>query len=305
MAEAAALLERIEPTPFQSRVLATPEDCDLFLGGGRGGGKTFALLLLILRHVETYGSHARVLVVRRDFPSLRDFEAEARFLFGTAYGRALGYNASQHLFRFPNGATVQLDQIEGPQDFAKYQGKSFSLIEIDEAGQFPDAQPLDLLRSSLRSKAGIPCRFVLSANPGGPGHGWLHQRHVAGVSPWTIYVEPKSRRNFITAASTLADNPHLAADYAGQLVAATSTDPALQKAWLHGDWNIAAGAFFGGVFDTRRNVVPAWASLPGSVKGGGLLPPALWGPLRRRSPVLEAPPRSRWEHFVAGDHGSA
>ena len=36
-------------SPFQQRVLGTPEGCDLFLGGGRGGGKSWAVALLILR----------------------------------------------------------------------------------------------------------------------------------------------------------------------------------------------------------------------------------------------------------------
>ena len=268
--------QRITPTPWQARVLSVPEAFDLFLGGGRGGGKTYGLLLLILRHVETYGELARVLVTRRNFPDMRDFEAEALALFRAAYGRALGFNAQSHLFRFPSGATVQLDQIEGVADFSKFQGKSFSLIAVDEAGQFPDPAPLDLLRSSLRSKGGVPCRFILSANPGGVGHFWLNQRHVAGQSSWVPYREAKTGRQFVTCSSTLADNPHLAEDYARQIEAATATDPALRKAWLAGDWNIEGGAFFGPVFDTARNVVPPWRAVP-----------------------------RRWETFIAGDHGSA
>ena len=88
----AEVVERIEPTQLQARVLAIPETYDIALTGGRGGGKTFGVLLLILRHVETHGRNARVLVVRKNFPDMRDFEAEARFLFGQAYGPALRYN---------------------------------------------------------------------------------------------------------------------------------------------------------------------------------------------------------------------
>lgn len=292
--------ERIEPTPFQQQVLGVPETFDLFLGGGRGGGKTYALLLLILRHVESYGANARCLVVRRDFPSLRDFEAEARHLFGLAYGKSLSYNGASHLFRFPNGATVQLDQIEGVQDFVKYQGKSFSLIVADEAGQFPDPQPLDLLRSSLRSKAGIPTRFILAANPGGSGHGWVHMRHVAEAEPWVPYTERATGARFVSAPSTLKDNPHLEADYARQIEAATSTDEELRKAWLFGDWDIARGAFFGGVFDSRRNIVSAWPSIPNTYGGK---PPRGHEPVEKVE--LPVPPVRGWEYFVAGDHGSA
>jgi hypothetical protein len=303
MAEA-AVAERIEPTPWQSRVLAVPEQYDLFLGGGRGGGKTYALLLLILRHVETYGHNARVLVIRRNYPDLRDMEAEARFLFGRAYGRGLSFNQQSHLFRFPNGATCQLDQMEGQADFAKYQGKSFSLIVIDEAGQFSDPAPLDLLRSCLRSRAGVPTRMILAANPGGSGHGWLHMRHVAGVTPWNVYVERKTQRNFVTAPSTLEDNPHLDQDYSKQISAATATDPELAKAWLYGDWNIARGAFFGAVFDQQRNVVDAWPSLP-TAKGGAARSRAEERFRANNARELGRKPLGGWEFFVAGDHGSS
>lgn len=37
---------------FQAGVLAVPEEVDLFLGGGRGGGKSYALALLAMRHIE-------------------------------------------------------------------------------------------------------------------------------------------------------------------------------------------------------------------------------------------------------------
>jgi len=45
----------LEISPFQQRVLSIPEKHDLFLGGGRGGGKSYTLALLALRHAEMYG----------------------------------------------------------------------------------------------------------------------------------------------------------------------------------------------------------------------------------------------------------
>jgi len=56
--------------------MAVPEQFDLFLGGGRGGGKTHLLAALFLRHCEQYGENAKCLVVRRSFPALQDLEAE-------------------------------------------------------------------------------------------------------------------------------------------------------------------------------------------------------------------------------------
>ena len=294
----------VKPTDWQAHVLAVPQEVDLFLGGGRGGGKSFACLLLALRHVEQHGADARVLVVRRDFPSLRDLENEARGLFRTAYGRQLGHNQADHTFRFPSGAVVRFDQIESAADFHKFQGQSFSLIIADEAGQWPDPQPLDMLRSSLRSKTGVPVRMVLSANPGGPGHAWALQRHVAGVSPWCVYVERSSGREFVTAPSTLADNEHLPADYRKQIEAATATDPELAKAWLNGDWHIARGAFFSHVFDTHRVVIAPWPSKPDTHALQNMTPFQQRN-VARNARSIGRKPNFGWKYGLALDHGSA
>ena len=291
----------IEPTPWQSQVLAVPETIDLFLGGGRGGGKSFGLLLLILRHIEQYESNARILFIRRNYRDLLDFEAEARALFRTAYGSGFSFNSNDHLFRFSSGAVLQLDQIEGERNLLKVQGKSYSLIVVDEAGQFPTPEPLDFLRSSLRSTAGIPVRMVLAANPGGAGHAWLYQRHVANVTPWLPYDEAQTGQPFVTAPSTLEDNPHLPTGYRDQLEAATATDLELRRAWVAGDWDVDRGAYFANVWDERRSVID-WDELPA--------PPDHYSPWQVRTMKTTARTIGRstvldWKTFVAIDHGSA
>lgn len=300
----AEVVETIDPTPLQARVLAVPEDHDIFLGGGRGGGKSYALLMLAVRHVEQYGRNAHVLIVRRHHPDLRQLETEARYLFTSAYGRAVRFNSQTHVFTFGNGASVQFDQLEGPADFNKFQGKSYSLIIADEAGQFSDPQPLDLLRSSLRSRQGVPCRFVLAANPGGQGHAWLQQRFVTGVRPWVPFTDRNSGRTFVQCPSTLSDNPHLPQTYYKQLEAATATDPELAKAWLQGDWNIARGSYFASVFDTARNVVPAWSAVPSSHALEGMSP---WQQRNVQANAANLGTRGTfgWQYWLALDHGSS
>src|SRR5829696_9923965 len=87
MSAAAALAQpTLQFTPFQERVLITPEDSDLFLGGGRGGGKSYAIAILMLRHAEQFGNAARMLFVRKSFPGIVDFEQTTRDVFGLVYG---------------------------------------------------------------------------------------------------------------------------------------------------------------------------------------------------------------------------
>lgn len=248
----------IEPTPFQSRVLLVPETFDVFLGGGRGGGKSYTLALLALRHVEQYRDNARVLYIRRTYAGLLDFEQITRELFGAAYGPGARYNAQAHVWRLPNGATLELGQLDHASAYGKFQGRSFTLLMADECGQHADSREIDMLRSNLRSKD-VPCRTVIAANPGGVGHQWLARRYVFRGTPWVPQQDEETGREFVYAPSTLADNPHLdAGAYRRQLEAACATDPELLKAWLEGSWTVARGAYFAGVLDDTRNATDVW-----------------------------------------------
>src|SRR3954468_3707633 len=162
--------QEIKLSPFQQHVLRVPEAFDLFLGGGRGGAKSYALALLALRHGEQYKAKARVLYLRRSHKGTADFISLCFDLFGPIYGNALRFNAQEGLFRFPNGGTLEINQLENASDYQKFQGRSFTLLLIDEAGQFPSPELLDKLRSNLRGPKDMPIRCVLVGNPGDVGH---------------------------------------------------------------------------------------------------------------------------------------
>jgi len=279
----------LEFSAFQQRVLTTPEDCDLFLGGGRGGGKSYTLALLAMRHAELYGDRARILYLRQSFPGVSDFVSVTRGLFGQVYGSRATYNSSSHVWTLPTGSYFEINQLESPADYTKFQGRSFSLLLIDEAGQWPDPALLDMLRSNLRGAEGIPVRVVIAANPGGVGHQWIAQRYVFKSAPWLPYLEEKSGREWIYCPSTFLDNDHIDQEnYRKQIEAATATDPELGRAWLEGDWTVARGAYFGGVLDETRNCVDPWPDLPSDFTTD------IW----RR-------PRDQWDFYLAYDHGSS
>lgn len=248
---------------YQRRALEVPEEFDLFLGGGRGGGKSFTLALIALRHGEQHAERARILYIRPTYKGLADFELVTRELFGTVYGTGARYNAAEHVWRLPNGAYVELGQLESASDYAKYQGRSFTLLLVDEAGQYAQPDLLDMLRSNLRGPKSIPIRVVMAANPGGVGHFWLAQRYVFRGAPWRPTLEPKSKRQWVYCPSTFVDNPFIDQDqYSDQLHSACPEDPELLRAWLVGDWAVARGAYFGGCLDEGRNAVEPWSAIP-------------------------------------------
>lgn len=257
------MTEAIRTNPFQHRTLLLPEEVDVFLGGGRGGGKSHALALLALRHIEQHGALARILIVRRTYKGLADLELMTRELFGMIYGPSARYNAAEHVWRFPNGGYLELGQLESEADYTKYQGRSFTLLMVDEAGQFPTPDLLDRLRSNLRGPREVPIRMIVAANPGGPGHHWLAKRYVFRAAPWRSFLEPTSKRDWVYAPSTFAQNQFIDREqYRAQLESSCPHDPELLRAWVDGDWAVARGAYFASVLDESRNAIEPWSLIP-------------------------------------------
>lgn len=240
-----------------------PEEVDVFLGGGRGGGKSYALALLALRYVEQYGAAARILYLRKSYRGLADWELMCRELFGAVYGGSARYNAAEHVWRFGNGGYLELGQLETQADLPKFQGRSFTLLLIDEAGQYPDPALLDMLRANLRGPKDVPIRLIMAANPGGSGQLWLSKRFVFRAAPWSPFVDPMSKRTFVYAPSTFDGNQFINRGlYREQLMSSCPYDPELLKAWLNGDWSAIVGSYFANVLDEGRNAVDPWEAIP-------------------------------------------
>ncbi len=246
------------PTPYQHAVMQVPETWNLMLAGGRGGGKTTAALLVVLRHIEKYGERARPLIIRETHKAVAEIEDRLEGLFADAYGRGVRHNRADHVFRLPNKAIVELGQLDGPSAYQKYQGRSFTLLVVDEFGLLRDRRWVDLLKSNLRAPEGIPLAEVRTANPGGPLHAYIHRTHIAAAPAWHPYQVDGER--WVTCPSVHTDNPHLDhADYERRIRAACGNDGELARAWLNGDWNIARGAYFGGDLDESLHMLPvAW-----------------------------------------------
>jgi hypothetical protein len=103
----------------------------------------------------------------------------------------------------------------------------------------------------------------MAANPGGVGHYWLAKRFVFRTGPWTSFEEEKSGRQWVYAPSTFAANQFIdRQQYGDQLRSSCPDDKELLRAWVHGDWAIARGAYFASVLDESRNAVDPWPLIP-------------------------------------------
>lgn len=216
---------------------------EVFYGGARGGGKTDGMLGEFVVHADLYRQHAIGLMIRRTRVELVETIERSKELYGLL---GATYHEKDSMWRFPNGARLRFAYLERDADADGYQGHGYTRIYVEEAGNFPSQAPIMKLMATLRSGHGVPCGMRLTGNPGGPGHQWVKARYVDPAPlGWKIITSQFGEgltRDRVYIPARVSDNPTLPRDYQAGLH--MSGSPALVKAWLEGDWNVVAGAFF-------------------------------------------------------------
>jgi hypothetical protein len=236
----------------QSALLECPV-FEVFYGGARGGGKTESSIGDWIQHSSLYGEDAIGIFVRRKLTQLTEVINRTKQLF-TKLGAK--YNEQQKTWRMANGARLKFVYLERDSDAEEYQGHSYTRIYVEEVTNFPMPGPIDRLRATLRSGAGVPVGMRLTGNPGGPGHNWVKARYITPnpkgyqiiTEECDVEIDGEMRtvsldRVFIP--SKLGDNMLLMRnDPTYVLRLRQSGSEQLVKAWLEGNWDIVDGAFF-------------------------------------------------------------
>lgn len=242
-----------QPGP-QTALLACPI-FEVFYGGARGGGKTDGSIGDWLQHSAEYGEHAIGIFVRRKLTQLREVMARCHQLFSKIGAK---WNEQKKTWSMPGGGRLIFVYLERDRDAEEYQGHSYTRVYIEEVTNFPSPDPINKLRATLRSAAGVPVGMRLTGNPGGPGHNWVKARYIDPapkgyevITEKFTYNDPHNEEPIevslerVFIPSRLSDNRLLMQQdptYAVRLTESGSA--ALVKAWLTGDWDIVDGAFF-------------------------------------------------------------
>ena len=239
---------------------------DILYGGARGGGKSAGAIGHFWNHANLYKQHARGVLFRKTYPELEDIMKKARDM----YENVASWNDSKKVMTFNNGATLRFRFLEKDIHADKYQGHEYSWICFEEVGNFPSPIPVDKLNACLRSAApGIRKTFLLTANPGGPGHSWIKARYIDPSLPLVAHRVTQEimfkgekkvlewDRMFIPAS--VYDNKILLEndpEYIVNIVKAAGGQEWLLKAWLEGDWNIVAGGMFDDLWRPDKHILP-------------------------------------------------
>ncbi len=242
-----------QPGPQTEAICATWCE-ELFYGGAAGGGKTDFLLGDYLQDVEHFGPAWPGILFRRSMPELEEVIARSHEIF-PATGAI--WREQNKRWTWPNGAKLRLRYLEADRDATRYQGGAFSWIGWDELGQHPSSFGYKYLRGRLRSAHPVPRKRIRSAaNPGGVGHHWVKakfiERNPMGMMP---FADPETGQDTMFIRAHLRDNQILMKNdplYRERLKGMGSE--ALVRAWLEGDWDIIAGAFFP-EFSVDRHVI--------------------------------------------------
>jgi predicted phage terminase large subunit-like protein len=131
-------------------------------GGGAGGGKSYALLLEVLRHYDNPKFNG--IIFRRNSTQIRNPGG----LWDTSmelYAPLGGTPRQAFLeWEFPSGAKLKFAHLENPDTVFSYQGSQIPFVGFDELTHFEESQVWYMM-SRLRSTSGVPGYMRMTCNP--------------------------------------------------------------------------------------------------------------------------------------------
>jgi len=201
-------------------------------GGARGGGKSHWLLAQMGADDCQRVAGLKCLLLRKvGKANLEHFEDLRRRLFGK-----LGheFSAFRGVLTFNNGSRIIAGHFQNEKDIDAYLGLEYDVIGIEEATTLTARKYQDITTCCRTSKPNWRPRIYSTTNPGGVGHGWYRKRFI---EPWQRRSEIETR--FIAARVT--DNRWNNPEYVRVLQGLNGWQ---RRAWLDGDWDIAAGQYF-------------------------------------------------------------
>ncbi|KPK86881.1 MAG: hypothetical protein AMJ81_00210 [Phycisphaerae bacterium SM23_33] len=233
----------------------------LYFGGQAGGGKSDLLIGLALT------SHKKSLLLRREFPQLRDVVLRTHEILADTNAK---YNSVSGLWRdIPGDRILELASCQYEKDVIRFKGRPHDLVAFDEIADFTEHQFRFLTAWARTTILGQRVRVIACGNPPTAATGrwvikfwapWLDEKHpdpaVPGELRWFARVgdedvevesgepfehdgetiQPKSR-TFIPAR--LSDNPYLA--NTGYEAILQGLPEPLRSQLLYGDFTIGVG----------------------------------------------------------------
>ena len=225
--------------PRQLLASAAARACDLpggptavGFGGARGGGKSHWLLAQIGADDCQRVAGLKCLLLRKvGKANLEHFDDLRRQLFRRLPHEFASFRG---VLTFENGSRIIAGHFQQEKDIDAYLGLEYDVIGIEESTMLTARKYTDIATCCRTSKPNWRPRIYCTTNPGGVGHTWFKKKFV---EPADAGRENDTR--FISAR--LDDNAFNNPEYRKVLEGLTGWQ---KRAWLDGDWDIAAGQYF-------------------------------------------------------------
>ena len=201
-------------------------------GGARGGGKSHWLLAQMGADDCQRVPGLKCLLLRKvGKANMEHFEDLRRRLFK---GLVHEFSAYRGVLTFGNGSRIIAGHFQAEKDIDAYLGLEYDVIGIEEATTLSSRKHQDITTCCRTSKPNWRPRIYSTTNPGGIGHAWYRTRFVL---PFLEKRECETR--FVPAR--VSDNAFNNPEYQRVLEGLSGWQ---RRAWLDGDWDLAAGQFF-------------------------------------------------------------
>ena len=201
-------------------------------GGARGGGKSHWLLAQMGADDCQRVPGLKCLLLRKvGKANMEHFEDLRQRLFSKLRHE---FSAYRGVLTFGNRSRIIAGHFQAEKDIDAYLGLEYDVIGIEEATTLSSRKHQDISTCCRTSKPNWRPRIYSTTNPGGIGHAWYRTRFVL---PFLKGTETETR--FVPAR--VGDNRFNNPEYARVLEGLTGWQ---KRAWLDGDWDIAAGQFF-------------------------------------------------------------
>jgi hypothetical protein len=228
--------------PRQLAASSAARQCDLpdgptaiGYGGARGGGKSHWLLAQMGADDCQRVPGLKCLLLRKvGKANLEQFEDLRRRLFGRLKHE---FSAYRGVLAFANGSRIIAGHFQSEKDIDAYLGLEYDVIGVEEATTLTSRKYQDISTCCRTSKPNWRPRIYSTTNPGGVGHAWYRTRFVVAAPP----ANDSKRRETIFVPARVGDNAFNNPEYRRILEGLTGWQ---KRAWLDGDWDIAAGQFF-------------------------------------------------------------
>jgi len=205
-------------------------------GGARGGGKSYWLLAQMGADDCQRHPGLKCLLLRKvGKANIEHFEDLRKVVFRTLSHE---FAPSRGVLTFSNGSKIVAGHFQTESDIDSYLGLEYDVIGVEEATTLT-RRKYEHIRTCCRSSRRYLSRrwrprLYSTTNAGGVGHAWYRDRFVV---PCQQGKETETR--FIPAKVT--DNGFCNPEYRTVLERLSGWE---RRAWLDGDWDIAAGQYF-------------------------------------------------------------